>query len=349
MTARLDDQWHDRMQRFASDATRRLRDHVETQCSTPSVIHAGFCAHKNPGDNAISIAETRVLRSAGKKATRRYSDVSMMASPEPITAEIRSQPGQPAIVLSGGGFLTPLYPEILVACTRLIEEFTDRPILIMPQSSDLGQQPISRAFTAAVREHPRIRLLARDQPTFDELVDLTSADVHLVPDSVLTFGSLRTRLRPKKLPIAVVARQDGEEASDRGHIPAHPALPWMNEPRAFQDPRLLPARLQDRGVFTRHGHQFAMWVAARGRTSRGLSMVRSAELILADRLHAVILSLVAGTPVVALDNSYGKIQASIDTWDLKTLGPLETADTFGEAEEVGLTLLAHAQHAREQS
>lgn len=349
MTTRIESTRHARLQAFASATTRRLANHVRSQCPGDSVIHAGFCAHPNPGDNAISIAETRLLRIAGKHIARRYSDLAMMASAETIMDCIRSQTGHPAIVLSGGGFLTHLYPDILDACTVLIREFDDRPILIMPQSSNLDESPASLSFVAAVRDHPRIRLLARDRTTFDELKNRTSSDVHLAPDSVLIFGVAPGRFPRRQVPIAVVARQDGEESPGRGPVPAYPVLPWMDEPRAFRDPRVLAARLQHRELITGRGSKLLMWAAALGRTRRALSMVRSARLILADRLHAVILSLVTQTPVVAIDNSYGKIHGAIDTWDLTELGRLRMADTFQEAEEVGKALIGNAHQSGSDS
>jgi exopolysaccharide biosynthesis predicted pyruvyltransferase EpsI len=43
-------------------------------------------------------------------------------------------------------------------------------------------------------------------------------------------------------------------------------------------------------------------------------MLSEGRVVLTDRLHAVILSCLLGRPMVALDNTYGKIGSFVDTW-----------------------------------
>lgn len=323
---------------FADYTKGLLVGHIKSTCVEGTIVHAGVCAHKNPGDNAISVAEAKLIAASGKSAIRRYSDLSMMSSPKLIIDEIKSLPNRPAIILSGGGFLTALYPEILESSTNLIREFTDRQILVMPQSSSLDDSALSKEFVAAVRYHPRIRILARDDKSLAELSTLTSSDVQRAPDAVLSLGPTAPNRTRRRTASAIIAREDGEVMPGRGAIPPLPVLAWMTEPRAYRDPRLLPARLQARSIVHGRSSDRLMLAAAHGRMQRALSMVRSTEVLVTDRLHGLILALLVGTPVVAVDNSYGKIRALVNTWRLHNLGVIRMADSFPEAAEIARLL-----------
>src|SRR3546814_4179261 len=51
---------------------------------------------------------------------------------------------------------------------------------------------------------------------------------------------------------------------------------------------------------------------AEWRFQRGLAMLSAGELVVTDRLHAHILSLLPDIPHVLLDNSYGKVAGFAD-------------------------------------
>jgi pyruvyl transferase EpsO len=62
------------------------------------------------------------------------------------------------------------------------------------------------------------------------------------------------------------------------------------------------------------------------RVRRGLNLLSEGEVVVSDRLHGVILGLLAGIPVVAIDNRIGKLSAFIRTWLLDCSGVVLAAD-----------------------
>lgn len=65
------------------------------------------------------------------------------------------------------------------------------------------------------------------------------------------------------------------------------------------------------------GRSFApRWAAflARQRVRRGLTQIARGRTLVTDRLHACLLGLLIGRHVIALDNSYGKLQSVMNTW-----------------------------------
>jgi exopolysaccharide biosynthesis predicted pyruvyltransferase EpsI len=72
---------------------------------------------------------------------------------------------------------------------------------------------------------------------------------------------------------------------------------------------------------------------------RGCSILARGRVVVTDRLHGHILSLLQGIPHVAMDNSYGKVRAVHDTWTHES-DLVRWADTPAEAIAAARDLLA---------
>jgi pyruvyl transferase EpsO len=71
---------------------------------------------------------------------------------------------------------------------------------------------------------------------------------------------------------------------------------------------------------------------ARERMSRGARILGQGRVVITNRLHGHILSMLLGIPHVVLDNRYGKVRGFFDTWTHAS--PLvEWADDEGRALE----------------
>ena len=71
--------------------------------------------------------------------------------------------------------------------------------------------------------------------------------------------------------------------------------------------------------------------AARARVARGCALLSSGRVVITDRLHAHILSLLLGIPHAVLDNSYGKLGRFLDQWLPGTAG-VHRAESLRDAE-----------------
>jgi pyruvyl transferase EpsO len=71
------------------------------------------------------------------------------------------------------------------------------------------------------------------------------------------------------------------------------------------------------------------WLA-RARVARGLRTLSEGRVVVTDRLHGHILSLLLGTPHVLLDSAQGKLRGFYETW---TRGSelVQWADSVDEA------------------
>jgi pyruvyl transferase EpsO len=82
--------------------------------------------------------------------------------------------------------------------------------------------------------------------------------------------------------------------------------------------RRLPARLLTRYPRPRHALRRLIDVSydwqAHWRVRYGCRSLAAGRIVITDRLHAHILSLLLGIPHVVLDNNYGKLRRFCDTW-----------------------------------
>lgn len=90
---------------------------------------------------------------------------------------------------------------------------------------------------------------------------------------------------------------------------------WLDEDESERKRIRLALRL--RRVFTRDAQ--AMRLArqqklAEWRLARGFAMRSRGEVVLTDRRHAHVLSVLLDIPHVLLDNSYGKVRGFAEQW-----------------------------------
>jgi pyruvyl transferase EpsO len=164
--------------------------------------------------------------------------------------------------------------------------------------------------------HPALTLLVRDERSFRFTSGNFRATSILCPDLALWLGPL-SRPVPARRQLVWLARTDRVRAAEP---PAGiRTVDWLDEPPA---PGLRLERFM-RELVVEHPRVERPLRSALSRTAdraaatrltRGCSMLSEGRVVVTDRLHAHILSLLLGIPSVILDNSYGKLRDFYDTW-----------------------------------
>lgn len=70
---------------------------------------------------------------------------------------------------------------------------------------------------------------------------------------------------------------------------------------------------------------------AERRFARGVNMIAPGEVVITDRLHAMLIALQVGRRVIAIDNATGKLSAYAQAWLQDTDAPLTFVKNFDEA------------------
>jgi exopolysaccharide biosynthesis predicted pyruvyltransferase EpsI len=300
-----------------------------------------FPDHSNVGDSAIWLGEMAYLRTRGRmpvyhSALGNHDDDAML-----------DRLGDGTILIHGGGNFGTLWPKHEAFRLHLLRTHKGRPIVQMPESIHYADNVGIAEMATAIREHGNFTLLVRDARSLAFAEQHFDCRVAMCPDAALMLG--RQKRATPRVRVFALLRTDHERApgSDAPLPEGVIADDWLDEDEGERNRIRLSLRL--RRIFT-HDAQ-AMRLArqqklAEWRLARGLAMLSQGEMVVTDRLHAHILSVLLDIPHVLLDNSYGKVRGFAEQWTGPYAG-LSHATTREEAIDLALdqTLAAETIHA----
>lgn len=316
---------------LVTDLRSRVADVFAATISEGPVALVDFPDHSNVGDSAIWLGEMAWLDGAGRlpvysAALNNFSEADLL----------RAAPQGPILIHGGGNFGTtwPKHEELRL---KLLRAFPGRSIVQLPQSLYYDDDLRIREMAQAIREHGAFTLLVRDAPSFEFAQRHFDCDVRLCPDAALYLD--RFQRDAPKADILALLRTDHERVRESTSIPAGVlGMDWLEEgagERSLMRARmkidsLLPGTQQAKRL--RRYQMLAQW-----RLRRGLSMLSQGRVIVTDRLHAHILSLLLDIPQVVLDNMYGKVSAFAAQWTEPYCGfyrASSQAEAFGLAQQL---------------
>ncbi len=310
--------------------------------SGSTVALLDFPNHSNVGDSAIWFGEKTYLRDI--KASVVYTCDITTFSQDQLTAKV----GNGVILLHGGGNLGDLWPQYQRFREKIISLFPDNQIVQMPQSIYFRETRTLKRAREIFNCHPRLTLLLRDEQSLEFAKNEFRANSLLCPDMAFALGSLPCPQRPKKQ-IVWLKRTDIEStwrsSAFVNNSEVH-EIDWLREAPTFisrfsrfltDQGRLHPRRLQ----YFKSVASVTYDRLARERFDRGCKILSSGEIVITDRLHGYILSLLMGIPHVCLDNNYGKLKNFHETWT-KNSSLTHFANEPEEALELAKRLIRHS-------
>lgn len=276
----------------------------------------------NVGDSAIWLGQSLYLRhQRGTQPSYCCSSSGYSAS-----ALAKDAPTGPILLCGGGNFGT-LWPHHQEFRIELLQRFPDRPIIQMPQSVHFSDERSVSSMARAIGRHKAFTLLVRDRQSHEFATKRFDCPVHLCPDMAFYIG--RTLRKPADLDLLFLMRTDLERAAGRRLSEADIAeagktaamVDWLRESRyGLRFARWLSGARHAMGGRARRRaaqHDAMAW----RRFRRGVDLLSRGRVVITDRLHGHILSLLLDIPHVALDNTYGKLGGFIEAWtgDYKNL------------------------------
>lgn len=270
-----------------------------------------FPNYANVGDNAIWLGELAYLRRAEVEIVYRSDQVAY--SREQLGARI----GDGTILLSGGGNFGDLWPAHQWFREEVVSAFPDHRIVQLPQTVQFTEESNLERARAVFERHSDLTIFVRDERSLE--VELGAA-VALCPDMAFALGPLE-RPRPATKEVLWLLRSDHESAieTDLGRtdwpddeVPRGPKPPLsMSAARWFQEawsPQVARRRVGYRLLAAVNDR------LARARLARGLRTLSEGRVVVTDRLHGHVLSLLLGIPHVLLDSRHGKLRGFYETW-----------------------------------
>jgi exopolysaccharide biosynthesis predicted pyruvyltransferase EpsI len=305
------------------EATKRVLGQVIPDGPVALVDYPG---HSNVGDSAIWLGETLYLR-----RERGISPSYCCTIPSYSAASLAEDAPTGAILIHGGGNFGTLWPHHQEFRNELLERFPGRPIVQLPQSIHFSDDSAVAATARAISRHKAFTLLVRDQKSYEFATARFDCAVHLCPDMAFYIG--RTARRSPEVKFMFLIRTDGERTGDR-FVPetreTRLAADWLGDSRNRLRFARRVARVQNAFAGRAHRRAAEYDAVAWNRFHRGVKLLSRGEVVITDRLHAHILSLLLDIPHVTLDNSYGKLGSFIEAWTASYMH-LHRATTMAEA------------------
>lgn len=290
----------------------------------------GIPTYNNLGDQMIGFAQKLFFR-------RNFPQLLYIEITEPQTdqaiAELQKQL-RPSDMIGfiGGGNVGSYYLNHERARRKVFSTFIDNLTVSFPQSvnfnenSRQGQRELGLS-QEAYGKNPNLTLCARETQTFRRFQRYFDNNVLFTGDMVLSLDPLPGR--GKRDGVLMIMRHDDEkvtgddlldkittvlEESDRSVYQTDTVVPFKVEDGQEDDPSRSTLKLNERWqLFTNK-----------------LDEIRAAKVVVTDRLHGMIFSVITQTPVLVFDNSYGKASTSYHNWFADLNYVRQTNDTSPE-------------------
>lgn len=290
-----------------------------------------FPNHANVGDSAIWLGEMALLKKVTGVAPRYVCDYHNYSE-----KDLRRWHPEGHILIHGGGNFGDIWPAHHELRCSLISAFHDRVIVQLPQTISFGSPANVEKTARIIQEHGRFSLYVRDRVSERYAKDRFDCPVQLLPDSAFGIGPLAKPSQPIYDAFMLIredAEKAGYELEPLKSITNSWRADWLVEPAHFLTMCRVQTALSNlgrRGGRMETGRLGLYGLLSSGRVQRGLRLLSTGRVVITDRLHAHILSLLMDIPHVVLDNNYGKIFNYIDAWTKEFEG-LWTARTIEEA------------------
>lgn len=274
-----------------------------------------FPSHANVGDSAIYLGETEYLRQKGHKI--RYVCSLYDYNPK----HLREAHPEGAILIHGGGNFGDIWGEHQRFREAVIQEFPDRKIIQLPTSIYFHDESKLDQARRILGGHKNFTVLVRDEPSYHIAKDDLGVTVVMCPDMAFNLGGL-DRYRKNNPTTLFLSRTDHEKATGiESSVSGFNNLlvqDWLDENMTLtiglskvisHYSQRIPGVLRNNQV-VQGIYEKAAWQ----RLDRGCSLLGANELVVTDRLHAHILSLLTGVPHKLIDNNNNKLSNFYAAW-----------------------------------
>lgn len=280
----------------------RLNEHHVLSCvkrdclRDDTVLLLGTPIHGNLGDQAITLAELEFFNNCGYRVAEIPSQwvVRHLEKWKTLFSGKR-------LYVHGGGFIGSLWPEEEKMLETVIENFPESEIVILPQTVyfDKVDDRVT-SLNELLGKHGRVTLCARENYSFEFAVQyLNNANVLLVPDMVLSADWSNGRVQSRETALFCM-RSDLEKTISKDTVATLESLVKTHFPSA-------------KIVYTDTTVDKMVYPAERKKAlKRKLAEFASAQVVVTDRLHGMVLSAMTDTPTLVFSNCNYKVKGIYD-------------------------------------
>lgn len=275
---------------------------VKATSSKDKIFVFGIPQYLNYGDLAIACAEDRFL-------LKNFPNKEIINIPEPSTdVQLRYLKKRisrnDVITISGGGNMGDAYSFQDQMRIKLFNAFPNNRIISFPQSTSYNVQDSSSTFFKlknALLNTNDTYIIARDKYSFEFMKNNFPSNVHvlLTPDIVLSLEFTSTLERSSV--VTAFLRKDGEKLKNNR---LKNLITKLNKQYTVQ--------------FSDTEEPYWKYVINDNNrqefVNNKLIEFATSKLVITDRLHGMIFSIITGTPAIVFDNANHKIRHAYEDW-----------------------------------
>lgn len=281
------------------------------------LIYLDYPVHNNVGDLLIWLGGKKLFARNGKKFLGQYSFSNMGRHAEYSLGECRT------ICFHGGGNLGDLYPLLQNFRERIIRQYPEKRIVMLPQSAHFENVQALKDACRIFKSHPDLHIFLRDRHSHALLANENVPNLALCPDMAhALWHSLDVPVPGAGTTEPLYLFRRDKEAAQLPPELAHEKLisvDWEDLIKGWiwriYSLGIKTNELDARDRLNNLLPACSIWGAVVNLLiNRAVRLFAPHETIVTNRLHAVILAALMGRRVIAYDNSYGKLSSYIDCW-----------------------------------
>lgn len=283
----------------------------------PRIIFIDAASYNNLGDQAIALAMNYFIQDNFPEYN--YIEVLEKDFARNIKFLKKIIHKNDIICLSGGGNMGNIYPRFEAIRRKTIKIFKNNKIIIFPQTLDYENNMYGKKeFKKSIKiynSNKNLTVCAREMNTFSKLKDVYN-NVILVPDIVLyLYGRISMDTYNKDSEVGICLRRDKE----------------VSITNTFKD-SLYNEYNNIIELTTMSECTFINKINREKKVKEKLKEFSRAKLIITDRLHGMIFSILNNTPCLAIDNSNKKVSGVYNTIkeSINFVKIIDTNKTFKE-------------------
>lgn len=268
------------------------------------IVYFELPCFDNLGDHAIAYVTERLLRAiCADSPSFQVFVVEGWDTDDAILSLKRVAGPDDIIICQGGGNFGNLYDFAEVFRRKVLRSFKNNRIIIMPQtlfySDDESGKRECEADKRAIKDCRDITIFARDKKSYELMRELFDADICQLHDVVSLYDASYLS-NDNRSGIVVCLRSDKESA-----------LSGKEKIQIIQ----LCENNAERVIVTDTCTKYD--IASKEREAvlkKKLSLFGSTKLVVTDRLHGMIFSVITKTPCIVLGNNHHKVYETYRTF-----------------------------------
>lgn len=260
------------------------------------VFLIGTPEHGNLGDQKIAVSQVQFLKSLG------IDFLEVPDSMYPVFKNNIKDSTENLILLHGGGNLGNEYERCQNIRNDCIKSYPLSKIVVMPQTiyfsnDEIGSKKLKETVEIFA-EHKNLTICAREQVSYDKMKEcFAKNNIVFVPDIVLS-NNVKEKSKGIKKQVLFLLRDDVEKVDN---------LRQIKEIEEWAKKNNYVIKYNDTNK------EYRVSMLNRDRELKKLfKLIEDSEFVVTDRLHGMIFSYIADTPVVVFKNYNHKITSSYD-------------------------------------